>query len=53
MRILLAANNNFPKAILFGYKVDELVGRFVLYFVCENGVYLVSAALREQTPPNL
>jgi len=26
MRILLAANNNFPKAILFGYKVDELVG---------------------------
>ena len=53
MRILLAANNNFPKAILFGYKVDELVGWFVLYFVCEKGVYLVLASQREQTPLNL
>ena len=53
MHILLAANNNFPKAILFGYKVDELVGWFILYFVCEKGVYLVLASQREQTPLNL
>ena len=53
MRILLATNNNFPKAILFGDKVDELVGWFILYFVCEKGVYLVLASQREQALLNL